>query len=65
MTTEAGQAYLNLRELLGYTQNGTQRTVRLCQDDATGLFAVNVDDRTYCDGFLTEAIKKAHTGEVN
>jgi hypothetical protein len=48
-----------LRNCLGYVQNGTSTTVTLSQDDATYDFVVRVGKRSYSDRNLDEAINKA------
>lgn len=52
-------AYYNLRNCLGYIENGTNDTVTIFQDDATRTFHVRVGNRSYWGNSLIDALNKA------
>jgi hypothetical protein len=49
----------NLRDCLGFVQNGTQTKVTIHQDDATKDFIVYVDNRRYHGYTLDQALENA------
>ena len=59
---DKAQAYDNLRKALGYVQNGTDTSVRICQDDATRSFVVRVGKncpKAYVSDSLFGALQEA------
>jgi hypothetical protein len=56
-------AFTKLRKLLGYIENGTDTTVKFCQDDATRKYIVKIGNKHgtyYCGDSLELAIEAAH-----
>ncbi len=58
-------AFRRLREIMGFTQNGSNVTVRLNQDECTKDYSVSVGDdplkaQCYHNDTLYEAIARAH-----
>lgn len=65
MTTEEvmarkALALNNLRELMGYVENGSETDVKLYQDDATRTYHVKVGKEDHWGDTLLEAIEKAY-----
>jgi len=60
---KATQTLNNLRELMGYVQDGSDTTVSLFQDDATMDFMLRVGKKTYWGLSLENVIEKAFEAE--
>ena len=60
---KATQTLNNLRELMGYVQNGSETKVSLFQDDATMDFMLRVGNKTYWGNYLEQVIDKAFEAE--
>ena len=60
---KATQTLNNLRELMGYVQNGSETKVSLFQDDATMDFMLRVGKKTYWGNYLEQVIDKAFEAE--
>ena len=60
---KATQTLNNLRELMGYVQNGSETKVSLFQDDATMDFMLRVGKKTYWGNSLESVIIKAFEAE--
>ena len=60
---KATQTLNNLRELMGYVQNGSETKVSLFQDDATMDFMLRVGKKTYWGNYLEQVIEKAFEAE--
>ncbi len=60
---KATQTLNNLRELMGYVQNGSETKVSLFQDDATMDFMLRVGKKTYWGLSLENVIEKAFEAE--
>lgn len=62
--------FTRLREMLGYVQNGSDTTIIISQDDATGSYIVRVGQyertrRSYYADSLEEAFEKAFADPKN
>lgn len=53
----------NLRDCLGYVQNGTNETVTICQDDATYEYVVKIGGRMYHSRSLSDALNQGASAE--
>lgn len=54
------RTFSELRDILGYVENGTDVSVRIYQDDATRTWHVHVGQKGYYADSLQAAIRKAH-----
>jgi hypothetical protein len=55
------RSFSELRDLLGYIENGGSTTVKIYQDDATGSWCIDVGDKHYYADSLQGVIRKAHS----
>jgi hypothetical protein len=53
------QAFRDLHACCGFVANGSDTTVKISQDDATGTFVVYVGNRRYWGETLAETLAKA------
>lgn len=61
---KSAKALSNLRELLGYSQNGSDQPISISQDDATGSLVMRVNElRAYHGSSLEALIARAIEGE--
>lgn len=59
-TMDFANAYVALRDVLGYIENGSSTVVTIFQDDATHIWCVKVGKQSFYDDSLIKAIHKAH-----